>query len=114
MKYHTAFLFFLPAVVFADAITIDQGVIQLINNFINAIINPMIVLLIAAALLLFLWGLLRLMIDLSNGGKGEEGKRHMLWGLVGLIVMISVWGIINLIANSIGAEVSQIDASDNF
>ena len=84
--------------------TLDSSVVQLVQNFVDVIINPIITLAFTAAMLIFFWGLFQLVLNLANGGKGEEGKRHMLWGLIGLIIMFSVWGIINVIANSIGAD----------
>jgi succinate dehydrogenase/fumarate reductase cytochrome b subunit len=104
MKYiYLVSICIIPVTVSAQA-TLDSSVIQLVNNFVDVIINPLILLLISAALLLFFWGLFRLLWDLSNGGTGAEGKQHILWGLIGLVIMISVWGIIELIANSIGSD----------
>ena len=77
---------------------------QLLQNFITVIIDPLVMLLFAVALLIFFWGLFQLMVDISQGNPGAEGKQHMLWGLVGLTIMFSVWGIIGIISSSIGAE----------
>jgi hypothetical protein len=34
----------------------------------------------------------------SEGGeKKEEGKQYMLWGIVGIFVMVSVWGLVNIV-----------------
>lgn len=55
------------------------------------IVDTLIILAAAIALLAFLWGLAKFIFRL--GGKEdavEEGKRVMIWGLVGLFVMISV------------------------
>ncbi len=70
----------------------------------TVIIDPFITLLFAAARLLFIWGLFQFMIDLQGGGEGKDGKQHMLWGVIGITVMFSVGGIINLVSNSIGVS----------
>jgi len=73
-------------------------------KFVDVIIDPLITLLFAAAMLLFMWGLFQFMVDLQGGGDGKDGKQHMLWGIVGVTIMFSVGGIINLVSNSIGAN----------
>ncbi len=73
-------------------------------KFVDVIIDPFITLLFAAAMLLFIWGLFQFMVDLQGGGDGKDGKQHMLWGIIGVTIMFSVGGIINLVSNSIGAN----------
>ena len=73
-------------------------------KFVTVIVDPLVILVFALALLLFFWGLLSMMIAVSNGEDTATGKRHMLWGIVGMLIMFSVGGIINLINNSIGAD----------
>lgn len=79
---------------------------QLLRNFVDVIITPLVTLLFAVALLMFIWGLFQMMVELSNGGDGKTGKSHMVWGIVGLTIMVAVWGIIGIISNSIGVDTS--------
>ncbi|MDZ4226471.1 MAG: hypothetical protein U1C66_03195 [Patescibacteria group bacterium] len=54
--------------------------------------------LIGVALLFFFWGLVQY-IRKPGGGEekgGADGKKIMIAGLVGLFIMVSVWGIIRL------------------
>jgi len=39
-------------------------------------------------------------MNLDKGGEHEEGKKHMLWGIVGMFIMASVYGIIALLDNT--------------
>lgn len=73
---------------------------KLIDRFITLIINPTILLIFTAGFLLFLWGLVVFIFNLGEGGENSEGKQHMLWGLVGMLVMVSVFGIIALLNNT--------------
>ena len=73
---------------------------QILNNFVDYIINPAILVIFAAGFLLFFWGLVQFIMDLNSGGEHEEGKQHMLWGVVGMFVMASVYGIIALLDNT--------------
>lgn len=58
--------------------------------------------LIACAVMLFFWGLVQF---LSAGGSEEnlkKGKNLMLWGIVGLFVMVSVWAFAELLTSTFG------------
>jgi hypothetical protein len=47
----------------------------------------------AVALLYFFWGVAVFIFKADNDKAREEGKQKMLWGIVALFVMVSVWGI---------------------
>jgi uncharacterized membrane protein YidH (DUF202 family) len=66
------------------------------------IINPMIFLMLALAFVIFLWGLISYFQNVDNAEERATGLRHMIWGMVGLLIMISVKGIIALIQNLVG------------
>ncbi len=68
---------------------------QLIS-FAGDILNRIIPVLIALALVIFFWGL----IQYIRTHKG--GKDIMIAGLVGLFIMVSVWGIIRIAQNTLG------------
>lgn len=80
---------------------------QLLQNFQTYIIDPAILLIFTAGFLVFLWGLVQFMWHLKDGADHNEGVQHMLWGVVGMFIMVSVWGIMTLIANTIGADISN-------
>lgn len=79
-----------------------MDVTTLVNNVARVLINPAILLLFAAALVLFMWGLIQFLIDLNvNGKASERGKQHMLYGLVGMFIMIAAYGIFNLVSRTV-------------
>lgn len=65
-------------------------------NVITQIINPIILLLSAAAFVVFLWGVFEFIKGAGESTDREEGKKAILWGLVGLVVIFGAYGIINL------------------
>ena len=72
-----------------------------VRNIKVNIINPIIVLLFSLALLYFLWGVFDFVRNSSSEDKRNDGKQHMLWGIIGMAIMVSAFGIVNLICNTI-------------
>ena len=70
----------------------------LVAKFISFVVNPIILLLFSLGLLFFIYGLVQFMFNLAQGGENRsEGKSHMLWGIIGMFIMSSVFGIIRLL-----------------
>lgn len=74
----------------------------LISNVINNIVNPIITLALAVAVLYFLWGGFQFVRNADSPDERKKGSLNMIWGIVGLVIMISAYGILNLILGSIG------------
>ena len=69
-----------------------------------AIVNPLIILLIAAASAYFLWGLAQFIMNSDDAAGREEGKRKILWGLIGLTIMVSVSAILNILLGTFDVD----------
>lgn len=84
-----------------------SGICNLVDTFNRAIINPALLLMFALGTLVFVFGVVEFMWGLSEDTEHkEDGKRHMLWGLIGLFIMIAAWSILKLIAYSVGGSLS--------
>lgn len=60
------------------------------------IINDLLIpLAFSLALLFFFWGVAKYIY--SEGTGKEEGKKIMIWGVVALFVMSSIWGLVSFI-----------------
>ncbi len=70
------------------------------------VLNPLIIVGFVVALLYFIWGVLSFLRNRDvNATASNEGKQHMLWGLIGLTIMVSAFAIMRLIANIIGSDI---------
>lgn len=103
-------LAFLPFLALAQFTEGDTGVLGQFGldllNFINGILVPF---LFAVALALFIYGAFTFLI-LSGGEEEsrEAGRRYMLWGILAFVIIVSVWGITELIAQGLGFERENI------
>ena len=71
------------------------------------IINPLIIFLFALALVYFLYGVLEFFMNQENEEKRTASKKHMLWGIVGLTIMMGVWAILGMIISTF--NIKEID-----
>ena len=65
----------------------------------NKIVNPTITFFFVLGLVVFGWGIVQFIIASQNADAGgvEEGKRHMVWGIIGLAIIVGVFGIMNVV-----------------
>ena len=77
---------------------------NIITQLTQLIVNPALLLLSGFALLVFAWGIVEFLLALSQGEKGtNEGKQHMLWGVVGMFIILSAFAIYNLISSTVSS-----------
>lgn len=93
----------LPIVANAEELTSSGSFVDgVINRFISSVINPLLAILFALAFVLFLWGAANFIWNAADKTAKDNGKNHMIWGVVGMIIMISAYGIMNLVGSIIG------------
>lgn len=103
--YKTLFLFTLlisPMLTFAAKIVPLQqteGILDGILQIVTAILIPLA---FTLALLLFFWGVVKYIW--AEGQGKDEGKKIMVWGVIALFVMASVWGLVAFIADEFGID----------
>lgn len=78
------------------------GVASTILYLINDVLVPV---LFAIAFIVFLYGVAKAYIISPASGDSEavkEGHKYILWGIIGFVIMISLWGLVNIVANTFG------------
>jgi uncharacterized membrane protein YidH (DUF202 family) len=73
------------------------------------IINPLIKLLFALAVVYFLYGVFEFLSNQANEEKKTTGKSHMMWGIIGITIMMGVWTILGIVLNTLGIDESEIN-----
>ncbi|OGG93967.1 hypothetical protein A2609_02385 [Candidatus Kaiserbacteria bacterium RIFOXYD1_FULL_47_14] len=96
-----------PLLVFAAEVFptgIDTKYIEGYYTSISDIINSYLVpLLIALAFATFLWGIYKYFIrDADNETEREKGKTFALYGIIGLVIIFSIWGIVSIFTSTLG------------
>lgn len=105
-------LFVFPLIVSAQQLTPLKNLVASVNQ----ILNSLIPVLIALALVVFFWGL----VQYIRKPEISEGKNVMIAGILALFIMVSIWGIINLVQGALlnsngqgSVTVPQVGGSSN-
>jgi uncharacterized membrane protein YfcA len=80
----------------------NQSFDSLFSKIKAEILNPIITLLFVLALVYFLWGVFEFIKNAESPEKRAEGGKHILFGLLGMFIMLSAVGIINLLLGTMG------------
>lgn len=92
--------FLLPVVVLAQLSNLETNIVTPIGRIINLLI-PIV---FALALLYFFWGLAQYILASGDPTAQESGRNKMIWGIVALFVMASVWGLVRFLGTAIGVN----------
>lgn len=85
---------------------------KFVNKVNEIILFPLIALLSAIAFIIFLYGCAAYILNADNETARSEGKKHIMYGLIGLVVMASAYAILNIAAGTFGLE-HTLDCANN-
>ncbi len=74
-----------------------QSLLERIQTY---VVDPIIAVIFTLGLLLFFVGIVEYLWEIKDGKTDGDGRQHLIYGLVGMLVMVSVYGIINMIINT--------------
>lgn len=98
---------FTPIIAFAEPL---NGVKALLTAFLE-ILNLTIPVIFGLAVVYFFWGTVQFIGNAGDTKTRDDGKKKMLWGIVALFVMVSLYGILRFIGSSIGIEVKTSETT---
>jgi len=75
---------------------------KIIVVILTKIVNPVITVMFVVALVVFLWGIFKFVASEEGGEDHTKGKSAMVWGIVGFLIMVGVYGILAFVKSSIG------------
>ncbi len=86
---------------------------MLLDSIRTEILVPVVALVFALALIYFFWGMVQYMMNLNNPTARQDGQRHMFWGVIGLAIMLSAFGIIQFVFNTVSQNGEQTGLDGN-
>lgn len=100
---------FTPFVSFAadycnDADTKFDSIAHILNWGSCTLIKYVVPFLFSLATAGFTWGIIQMFINPDNEEKRKKGKSYMVWGIIALFFMISVWGLVGVLSETFGIK----------
>src|SRR3989344_854198 len=72
---------------------------DLVEVFLD-ILNSAVALIVALAVVVFIWGILKYITAGESEEKIREGRNYIIYGIIGIFVMVSVWGLVELLTGT--------------
>ncbi|MFA5933929.1 MAG: pilin [Candidatus Paceibacterota bacterium] len=95
---------FAPLAVFAQSSTQVVGIVGVLQK----VVNVLIPLFITAGVAYFIWGVVQYVVAGDEKTK-DAGRHKMIYGIIGLFVIVSIWGLISFLQSSTGIDSSGSD-----
>ena len=90
-----------------------MSIVQFLNRVNQLILNPVILLAFAVSFIYFIYGIIKfLSVDAGDEGQSRaEYQRSIFWGIIGMAIMFSVYGIIKIVLATFGVSTSTPGAN---
>ena len=85
-----------PLVVAAADVTDVSSLVTKIITIVNTVLPAIM----ALAALVFVWGVAQYVMAAGNEEARKTGKDKIVYGLIGLFVLVSFWGILSIITTT--------------
>ena len=74
---------------------------SVVTPIMSNIVNPIVWLMFGVAAVVFTYGVLQMVIKGNDPEARTSGQKSILYGIIGMFIMVSAWGIVYLISNTI-------------
>jgi len=79
----------------------SNGGIEAVICKIGSLLNTIIPIIIVLGVLYFVWGVVQYVISDDEEAK-KAGRDRMIWGIIGLVVIVGMWGLVRIVTNTFG------------
>lgn len=74
---------------------------------VGAILNSVIPILILLGVVYFVWGVITYVIGSDEEAK-KAGRNRIIFGIIGLAVIVAMWGLVNILVNTFGINTTGV------
>lgn len=106
-----------PVIAFAQASSGCKAILEAGNglgglfNYLTCLIQTAVIpLIFAVTIVAFVWGVAQFILHSDDEAKKESAKQLMIWGIVGLTVMIGVWSLVGIVGSTFGLKTNVLPA----
>ena len=93
---------FAPVLALAQDAQTTTGNLETLVRGLGRVINVIIPVLFAVAILFFFWGLIQFLRSAGDPEAQKAGKAHMIYGIIAIFVMVSIYGLVAWLQSTLG------------
>ena len=90
----------------APLMALAQDIVGVIGK-VSSILNAVVPVIIGLAVVYFLWNVANYVF---KGDGADDARKGMIWGIIGIVVMVSVWGLVALVQDSLDIRGSAAES----
>ena len=116
IKVFLLLLVLVPVLVFAQTPAVGAGgcspgktIGELFTYGTCLIVKAIIPFLITLSIAVFIYGVVKFIFNADNEEERKKGKNFMIYGIISLFVIVSVWGLVNILINTFGLSKTAPD-----
>ena len=83
-----------------DQITTFAGLLNRVNDILNAVVP----FLIGLGVFVIIYGVFGYLTHSADEEKRAEARQFVLWGIIGVFIMLSIWGLISVLTNTFALD----------
>ncbi len=104
MKKLSRVLPWLPVLAALTPLVASAQTVGSIITVIRSVVDVLIPLFMAIGVLVFLWGIIKYITAGGDAEKEKSARGYIIYGLIGILVMIAFWGIIKVALGTFGVQ----------
>jgi len=86
---------------------VQSGTIEALICRVGNILNTLIPILVVLGVVYFVWGVVQYVIASDEEAK-KKGRDRMIFGIIGLAVIVAMWGLVAILTNTFNLSGSAI------
>lgn len=75
-----------------------------VPGFVSTLLGSFFFVLLGVAFIMVAFGIFKFIVHADDETERKTGRQMILWGIVGLFLMLSIWGLVTLIKNTVGLQ----------
>jgi uncharacterized membrane protein YkvI len=106
-------LFYFQSLIFPSFVFAQN--FQILRNFViqfGTLVRVVFPIVFGLITMFFIWGVAVFMLNAGDSKLREEGKQRMFWGIVGMFVVVSLFGIVAFLNRVFGVPASCSNPGD--
>jgi len=109
VRFLTYSIFFYGALVIPTNVAQAQN-LGAVSDTAGAVLNIVSPVLVSFAVIFFLYGLAVYLLHGDSEEVRTKGKQFMVWGIIALFVIASMWGFVFVLINTFGVDIESAPA----